>query len=65
VDLYNYVVREWEARERDRDLYPLPVTPATRALLRDVGLIKYYEEAKSLKGHFELLVHLICRWDVH
>jgi hypothetical protein len=50
VDLYN-VVWEWEARERERDLYPLPITPMTHALLRDVGLLKYYEEATSLKGH--------------
>jgi hypothetical protein len=64
VDLYN-VVREWEARERERDLYPHPITPTTHALLRDVGLLKYYEEATSLKGHSGLLVHLIRRWDVH
>jgi hypothetical protein len=64
VDLYN-VVREWEARERERDLYPHPIIAATHVLLRDVGLLKYYEEATSLKGHSSLLVHLIRRWDVH
>jgi hypothetical protein len=64
VDLYN-VVWEWEARERERDLYPHPITAVTHVLLRDVGLLKYYEEATSLKGHSGLLVHLIRRWDVH
>jgi hypothetical protein len=64
VDLYN-VVWEWEVRERERDLYPHPITAVTHVLLRDVGLLKYYEEATSLKGHSGLLVHLIHRWDVH
>jgi hypothetical protein len=64
VDPYN-VVLEWEARERERDLYPLPITSVTRALLRDVGLLKYYEEDTSLKGHSGCLVHLIHQWDVH
>lgn len=64
VDLYN-VVQEWEVRERERDLYPHPITTMTHVLLRSVGLLKYYEEAISLKGHFGLLVHLIRRWDVH
>jgi hypothetical protein len=56
VDLYN-VVRDWEVRERERDLYPLPITTTTHVLLRNVGLLKYYEEATSLKGHSGLLVH--------
>jgi hypothetical protein len=64
VDLYN-VVREWEARERERDLYPHPITPVTHLLLRDVGLLKYYQETTSLNGKFGLLVHMIYRWDVH
>jgi hypothetical protein len=33
--------------------------------LRDVGLLKYYEEATSLKGNSGLLVHLIHQWNVH
>jgi hypothetical protein len=49
VDLYN-VVREWEVRERERDLYPHLITAMNHVLLRDVGLLKYYEEATSLKG---------------
>jgi hypothetical protein len=64
VDLYN-VVREWEVRERERDLHPFPITAMTHVLLRDVGLLKYYEEATYLKGNSRLLVHLIRRWDVH
>jgi hypothetical protein len=64
VDLYN-VVRDWEVRERERDLYPHPITTTTHVLLRNVGLLKYYEEATSLKGHYGLLVQLIHRWDVH
>jgi hypothetical protein len=57
VDLYN-ITWEWEGRERD--LYPCVITAATHVLSRNVGLFKYYEEATSLKGHFGLLLHLIC-----
>jgi hypothetical protein len=64
VDLYN-VVRDWEARERKRDLYPCPITTSTHFLLRNVGLLQYYEEAASMKGHSESLVQLIRRWDVY
>jgi hypothetical protein len=46
-------------RERERDLYPLPITAVTHVILRSVGLLKYYEEATSLKGHSSLLMHLI------
>jgi hypothetical protein len=52
-------------RERERDLYPHPITAVTQVLLRNVGLLKYYEEATSLKGHSGFLVQLIRRWDVH
>jgi hypothetical protein len=58
VDLYN-VVQEWEARERERDLYPQPINATAHVLLRNVGLLKYYDEATSLKGHSQFLVHLI------
>ena len=54
VDQYN-VVLLWEARERERDMYPHPITTATQALLRELGLLKFYEEATSLKGHNGLL----------
>jgi hypothetical protein len=64
--MYN-VVREWEVREREmeRDLYPQHITTIDHVLLRNVGILKYYEEATSLKGHSGFLVHLIHRWDVH
>jgi hypothetical protein len=48
------------SEERERDLYPHPITVVTHVLLRNVGLLKYYEEDTSLKGHFGLLVHMIC-----
>jgi hypothetical protein len=31
----------------ERDLYPLPITTVTHVFLRNVGLLKYYEEATS------------------
>jgi hypothetical protein len=52
-------------RERERDLYPLPITAMTHAISRGVVLLNYYEEVASLKGHIELLVHLISLWDVY
>ena len=59
------MVWEWEARERERDLYPQPSTAATHVLLRNVCLLKYYEEATSLKGNFSFLAQLIHLWDSH
>ena len=64
TDQYN-LVRLWDARERERDMYPRPITTATQALLREVGLLKFYEEATSLKGHNGLLQQLIFRWNSH
>jgi hypothetical protein len=32
-------------REREREFYPVPITAVTQVLLRNVGLLKYYEEA--------------------
>ena len=57
------MVRLWEARERERDAYPFPITVATQGLLRQVGLLKFYEEATSLKSHSGFLRHLIRRWN--
>ena len=57
------MVRLWEARERESDAYPRPITAATQGLLRQVGLLKFYEEATSLKGHGLFLRHLIRRWN--
>ena len=45
---YN-MVRLWEAQERERDAYPHPITATTQGLLRQVGLLKFYEKATSLK----------------
>ena len=59
------MVRLWEARERERDAYPHPITAATQGLLRQVGLLKFYEEATSLKAHSVFLRHLIHRWNAH
>lgn len=63
VDQYN-VVWPREAWERERDLYPHPISIATWELLRNVGL-KYYEGATSLKAHYDLLAQLIHRCNVH
>ena len=46
-------------------MYPRPTTPPTQLLLRDVDLLKFYEEATALKGHNILLVQLIYQWDAH
>ena len=59
------MIQQWEARERERLLYPLPIMPPTQLLLREVGLLKFYEEARSLKGHGVLLGEFIYRWDAH
>ena len=59
------MVRLWEAQERERGAYPHPITTATQGLLRQVGLLKFYEEATSLKGHGVFLRHLIRRWNAH
>jgi hypothetical protein len=49
VDLYN-VVQEWEARERERDLYPLPITATIHLLLRDLGLLLSTRRLHPLRG---------------
>ena len=59
------MVHLWEAQERERDAYPRPITAATQGLLRKVGLLKFYEEATSLKGHGLFFRHLIRRWNAH
>jgi hypothetical protein len=52
-------------RKREMDFNPFPITAVTHVLLRYVGLLKYYEEDTSLKGHFRLFFHMIRRCDVH
>ena len=59
------MIHLWEARERERVMYPRPITTTTKLILREVGLLKFYEEATSLKGHNGLLAQLIFRWDAH
>ena len=63
-DQYN-VIHLWEARERERLMYPHPIKIATQFLIRELGLLKFYEEATSPKGHSGLLGQLIYRWDAH
>ena len=53
------MVHLWEARDRERDAYPHPIIADTQGLLRQVGLLKFYEEATSLKRHSLFLRHLI------
>ena len=46
------IIRQWEARERERDEFPHPITTNTQEILMQVGLLKFYEEAtSSLKAH--------------
>ena len=54
---------DWEARGRERERFPHLIKQETRDLLRHVNLLKFNEEARSLRGNFEFLQHLICRWD--
>ena len=42
ADQYN-MVHLWKAQERERDAYPHPITTTTQGLLREVGLLKFYE----------------------
>ena len=46
-------------------MYPCPIMTTTQLLLREVGLLNFYEEATSLKGHSGLLGQLIFRWNDH
>ena len=57
------MIRQWEAWERERDAYPHPITADTQKILRQVGLLKFYEEATSLKAHSVFLRYLIRRWN--
>ena len=46
-------------------MYPHSITVATQFLLMEVGLLKFYEEATSLKGHGGLWRKLIFQWNAH
>lgn len=58
VDLCNFV-REWEARERELDMYPQAIVAKTHHLLMNVGMLKFYEEETSLKMNNHFLTQLI------
>jgi hypothetical protein len=49
VETYAFVC-EWEARERDREAYPHPISQHTHDLLMDIGLLKFYQEVNPLGG---------------
>jgi hypothetical protein len=53
-------IHEWEAREREREFFIHPITPQTHAILRTLGLLKFYEEGTSLRGNSPLLQQFIC-----
>ena len=59
------MIHQWEARERQRDGYPRPIIADTQEILMQVGLLKFYEEATSLKAHRVFLRYLIRRWNAH
>ena len=60
------MIHQWEARERERDGCPRPITADTQEILMQVGLLKFQEEAiSSLKAHSVLLRYLIGRWNAH
>jgi hypothetical protein len=56
-------VCEWEAKERERELFPLSILHLTHALLMNVGLLKFYQEGTSLMRNSLLLQQLIYRRD--
>jgi hypothetical protein len=49
VETYTFV-HEWEARERERELFLTLFHSRHMFLLMDVGLLKFYEEGTSLRG---------------
>ena len=60
------MIRQWEARERERDGCPRPITADTQKILKQVGLLKFYEESISgLKAHSVHFKDLIGRWNAH
>ena len=59
------MIRQWEAWERERDGYPRPITTDTQGILRQVGLLNFYEEATYLKAHSVFLRYLIRSWNAH
>ena len=62
LDQYN-MLKQWEPSERERYLYPPPITSQTRHFSRVVCLLKSYGAAIFLKGNFALLCQFIQCWD--
>ena len=60
--MYNFV-HEWKGREKEREGIPCSITQQMEALLRSVDLLKFYEEATSLKGKSAFLQQVIHHWD--
>jgi hypothetical protein len=58
VETYAFV-HEWEARERDREAYPHPISQYTHDLLMDIDLLNFYQEGRSIKGKYIVLQQLI------
>jgi hypothetical protein len=44
-------LHEWEARERERELFPCHISQSTHDILMDVGLLNFYRKGTSLKGN--------------
>ena len=59
------MIRQWKAQERERDAYPRPIIADTHDILRQLGLLKFYEETTSLKSYSVFLRYLIHRWNAH
>jgi hypothetical protein len=60
--MYNFI-HEWEAREREMNMYHHTITSHTHILLLHVGIVKFYEEVASLNGNMCLLTKLIHQLD--
>jgi hypothetical protein len=58
-----HILCEWEAKEREMELFPRTISQQTHSFFMDVGLLKFYEEGTYLKENSSLLQHLIYHWD--
>lgn len=56
------ILREWEAREKERERFPRRIMQQMSDLLRSVDLHNFYKEATSLRGNSALLQQLIHHW---
>jgi hypothetical protein len=62
IETYTFVCVS-EAKERDMEAYHHPISQHTHDLLMCIGLLKFYEEGRSLRGDSTLLQQLIRQWD--